>query len=74
LLIIFSVTRRMKATSSKAFELACRGWLISIISLSIVGCTVDFFGSNHVYFYFLLGIGAALINMCEKPGWSNEFA
>lgn len=74
LLIAVKVSRKMKANSSKEFQLACRGWLISIISVSIVGCTVDFFGSNHVYFYFLLGIGAALINMCEKPRWSNELA
>ena len=65
LLITFNVAGKMKADLSKEFQLAGRGWLISIISLSIVGCTVDFFGSNHVYFYFLLGIGAALINMCE---------
>lgn len=74
LLITFKLTRKMKVSLSKEFQMSCRGWLISIISLSIVGCTVDFFGSNHVYFYFLLGIGAALINMSEKSRWSNEFA
>ncbi len=74
LLIMFKTARKMKANFSKDYQMACQGWLISIISLSIVGCTVDFFGSNHVYFYFLLGIGAALINMTEKQKSSNEYA
>lgn len=74
LLIMFNTAGKMKANRSKDYRMACQGWLISMISLSIVGCTVDFFGSNHVYFYFLLGIGAALIKMSEKPRWSNETA
>ncbi|HVE59667.1 MAG TPA: O-antigen ligase family protein [Pyrinomonadaceae bacterium] len=73
-LIAFKVNRLVKENLSKEFQLVCRGWLISIISLSFVGCTVDFFGSNHVYFYFLLGIGAALINMPDKPERSKKFA
>lgn len=74
LLIMFKVARRMKADLPESGRLACQGWLISMISLAFVGCTVDFFGSNHVYFYFLLGIGATLINMSEKPTNSNEYA
>ncbi len=57
LLIIYKLTRKMKTNLSKDYQMACQGWIVSIIALSIVGCTVDFFGSNHVYFYFLLGIG-----------------
>lgn len=74
LLIMFNTAGKMKVNQSKDYQMACQGWIVSIIALSIVGCTVDFFGSNHVYFYFLLGIGAALIKMSEKPRGSNETA
>ncbi len=74
LLVMFKTAGKMKVNRSKDYQMACQGWLISIISLSIVGCTVDFFGSNHVYFYFLLGIGAALIDMTEKPRYGYEYA
>ena len=73
-LLIFKVAFKMKANWSKDFQLACRGWIVSIISLSIIGCTVDFFGSNHVYFYFLLGIGASLTKMNGISDVSHESA
>ncbi len=42
-----------------------RGWIVSMITLILIGFTVDFFGTIHVYLYFLLGLGAALIPMVE---------
>lgn len=45
------------------YKMISLGWLVSMISLILVGFTVDFFGNNMPYFFFILGLGAAIYNM-----------
>ena len=45
------------------YKMISLGWLVSMIALILSGFTVDFFGSNRPYFFFLFGLGAAIYNM-----------
>lgn len=68
-LLIFTVVRAMKKSDvPENFGLVCRGWIVSMAAFCLIGCTVDFFGTVHVYFYFFIGIGASLIGIRNKLG------
>lgn len=64
--LIRKIIRMMNIKIWEDYILLCQGWLVSIISLLFIGFTVDFFGAIHIYFYFMLGLGATLINMVER--------
>jgi hypothetical protein len=36
------------------------GWMISLIALSLVGCTVHYWNVPYAYFFFFLGLGGCL--------------
>lgn len=71
-LLIFKVSKMMKKGLPEDYKSACRGWIVTIISFSIIGFTVDFFGAIYVFFYFLLGMGAALLSMTGERRRTNE--
>lgn len=37
-----------------------RGWVMSLVALSLLACTVHFWNVTHAYFFFFLGMGAWL--------------
>ena len=63
LILTGKVVKLMKASKIDAYRKLCVGWIVSIVSLVLLGFTVDFFGEIHIYFFFLLGMGASLVNM-----------
>ena len=42
------------------------GWLISLIALVLVGCTVHYWNVVHTYFFFFLGLGGWLADPVRK--------
>jgi hypothetical protein len=36
------------------------GWMMSLIALSLIGCTVHYWNVLHAYFFFFLGLGGWL--------------
>jgi len=63
ILIIRKMIKLMDSDVADDYKMVCRGWVVSMISLSLIGLTVDFFSSIHVFFYLMLGMGAALLNI-----------
>lgn len=56
LLLLFAV-KKQTGLSAPA-QLMRTGWGFSMIGLIIAGCTVHFWNSSHVWFFFMLGSGA----------------
>jgi len=42
------------------------GWMISLIALSMVGCTVHYWNVPFAYFFFFLGLGGVLADPLRK--------
>ncbi len=53
------VAVRMRRASPELRRLAT-GWMISLITLSLVGCTVHYWNVPFAYFFFFLGLGGCL--------------
>lgn len=64
---IYSLMRKINKLKEvkqlSEYRLLSTGWLVSMIALVLAGFTVDFFGTNMPYFFFLLGLGAAIFKM-----------
>jgi hypothetical protein len=56
LLLMFAVKRQTEL--SEPARLMRTGWGFAMIGLIIAGCTVHFWNSLHVWFFFMLGSGA----------------
>ncbi len=56
LLLMYAVKQQTNLTESA--KLMRTGWGFSMIGLIIAGCTVHFWNSLHVWFFFMLGSGA----------------
>lgn len=62
--LMFAVKRQ--ATLSPSAQLMRTGWGFSMIGLIMAGCTVHFWNSSHVWFFFMLGSGAWMATLDEK--------
>jgi len=64
---IFSLMRKVNELKDlkqlSEYKLLSMGWLVTMISFILIGFTVDFFGSNMPYFFFIFGLGAAIFKM-----------
>lgn len=60
LLLARGVSRGRKRQDEKRLAALGTGWLISLIALSLVGCTVHYWNVLHTYFFFFLGLGGWL--------------
>lgn len=49
-------TRGARAPSAQVRRVA-KGWLISLLALILLGCTVHYWNVLHSYFFFFLGLG-----------------
>lgn len=63
LLLMLKVNSLKDQAENKEYKMISLGWIVSVISIVMVGFTVDFFGNNRPFFFFLMGIGAAIVNM-----------
>jgi len=63
LLLLIKVHSLKDRTESKDYQMISLGWIVSAIALVMVAFTVDFFGNNRPFFFFLMGLGAAIVNM-----------
>jgi O-antigen ligase len=67
ILSIFFLVKKMvsfinhKETSK--LQMITTGWIVSMVSLVLMGFTVDFFGTNRPLFFFMMGIGASILKM-----------
>lgn len=68
IMIIFIIKLGQYAQTTKQdIKLLCIGWVVSAVSLFLIGFTVDYFGTNRIFFFFMLGLGAALLNIASTP-------
>lgn len=70
-MITQGVVKSMKWAMPGLYKRLCIGWVVSMVSLILLGFTVDFFGEIYVYYFFLLGMGVSLVNM-RKNGATGE--
>lgn len=57
-LLMRAVVRRGLKPKDIEVRRISRGWIISVIALSLVGVTVHFWNVLHAYFFFVAGMGA----------------
>lgn len=65
LLIGRGVAVRMHRSEPGRHALAT-GWMISLITLTLVGCTVHYWNVPFAYFFFFLGLGGCLADPLRK--------
>jgi O-antigen ligase len=65
LLIGRGVVVRMRRSEPDRHALAT-GWMISLITLSLVGCTVHYWNVPFAYFFFFVGLGGCLADPLRK--------
>lgn len=65
-LLLKKAVKTMSDSRPSLYRKLCVGWLVSMVSLILLGFTVDFFGEIHIYFFFMMGLGASLINMKKE--------
>ena len=53
------VGKRMRRTGRERRRLST-GWMISLIALTLVGCTVHYWNVPYAFFFFFLGLGGCL--------------
>ncbi|MBS0242730.1 MAG: hypothetical protein JSS20_11180, partial [Proteobacteria bacterium] len=58
-LMIRGVVRRLRKADARRQALA-RGWIISLIALALVGCTVHYWNVPFAYLFFFVGLGGCL--------------
>lgn len=67
ILSIFFLVKRlvlfMNHKETSKLKMISTGWIVSMISLVLMGFTVDFFGTNRPLFFFMMGIGASIVKM-----------
>ena len=51
------IKRRMRHADAQTRVIAM-GWMMSLIALSLVGCTVHYWNVLHTFFFFFIGLGA----------------
>ncbi len=56
LLLARAVGRRVKRSPDRKESQIGRAWLIALLALSLMACTVHFWNALHAYFFFFLGI------------------
>jgi O-antigen ligase len=56
LLLLWSVAQRGGHSRDALMRRATKAWVISLIALSLVGCTVHYWNVLHAFFFFFLGI------------------
>jgi hypothetical protein len=57
--LMFGATRRMRR-ASPALKRMGHGWVISLMALMLLGCTVHYWNVPFAYFFFFLGLGGCL--------------
>lgn len=64
LLLLFAVKQNSRLSESA--KLMRTGWGFAMIGFIVAGCTVHFWNSLHVWFFFLLGSGAWMASYGEE--------
>ena len=54
-LLCRAVARRIKRTGNEMERFIARGWIMSLIALSLLACTVHLWNSVYAYLFFFLG-------------------
>jgi hypothetical protein len=61
LLMAGTTANAMRARDSRVRRMAM-GWMMSLIALSLIACTVHFWNALHAYFFFFLGLAGWMTN------------
>ncbi|MEZ5817507.1 MAG: hypothetical protein R3D44_10525 [Hyphomicrobiaceae bacterium] len=59
------VNAGMRRTGPETRSLAT-GWMVSLVALSLVGCTVHYWNVPFAYFFFFLGLGGCLADPLRR--------
>ncbi len=54
--ILFALARHAKATPDTEVHQYAKAWVISLLALSLIACTVHFWNVMHAYFFFFIGL------------------
>jgi len=57
---IYASTRNIQFLPTPRHQAAVRAWVFTMITISIIGITVDYWKGAHAFFFFLLGQGIFL--------------
>ncbi len=55
-----SVAKNQRRFADPKARKVAMGWMISLIALSLIGCTVHYWNVLHAYFFFFIGLGGWL--------------
>ncbi len=66
LLLARAVTRRGIKSRIRDVHLLGMGWMMSLIALCLIGCTVHYWNVLHAYFFFFLGLGGWLADPLKQ--------
>ncbi len=76
-----SVAKNQRRFADPKARKVAMGWMISLIALSLIGCTVHYWNVLHAYFFFFIGLGGWLadpkrsaLKRRRMPTASRQFA
>lgn len=66
-LLLRKVARRGTASTDKKRRRLATGWMISILSLCVLGCTVHYWNGLHALMFFYIGLGGVFADPRRVP-------